>query len=472
MPNAQTSKNLKIAIIGAGPAGLSTAEFLKEKGYTNCVVFEKSWRVGGQSLSISCDPIALSRELNPQATPFQTSKLVYELGSVCPLSSHILLGLFKKYKLRLGKKNLGKRQRQKKLIPVIVYSTRTRETILDFSKHWLGVSIKHYPKLFHDIFKLVKITFRYKQLRDPGYTQISSLQQTELSVPFEQFIDAQNLKFLGEPLKILYGIMSTLGDRKKIKSFPTLQAIKFLHQNLRFPLRYINGFVQFAREGYQTLWKQVAKQHNVVLGAQIHQIIRSEEPGQPAVTLKFEEGEPQYFDKLIVTPCPTDMAKIMDWRDEERSIFEKVLSSQGWRIGFVGKGLPHSGIYVFLEGYTNSDYSPFLKGFNPEGQIDKDLWLYSAFLGDTPHLDEAHLQSVADFLHEQFGGTVVKWLESAYWPHYVPHFSCEDTQSGIYHRFEALQGKNHTFYVGELISGSTHATVVDYTQSKINEFFE
>jgi monoamine oxidase len=51
MPN--TAKQARICIIGAGAAGLSTAYFLKQRGYQDVVVLEKKGRVGGLCCSIS-----------------------------------------------------------------------------------------------------------------------------------------------------------------------------------------------------------------------------------------------------------------------------------------------------------------------------------------------------------------------------------------------------------------------------------
>lgn len=44
-------KNIRICIIGAGPAGTSTAMYLEKAGYNNYVIYEKTNRVGGKCLS-------------------------------------------------------------------------------------------------------------------------------------------------------------------------------------------------------------------------------------------------------------------------------------------------------------------------------------------------------------------------------------------------------------------------------------
>jgi len=45
------SRDLRIAIIGAGVAGLSAAQRLKDLGYRDITIYEKEDRVGGKVLS-------------------------------------------------------------------------------------------------------------------------------------------------------------------------------------------------------------------------------------------------------------------------------------------------------------------------------------------------------------------------------------------------------------------------------------
>ena len=44
-------KNIRIAIIGGGPAGLSAGMYLEKKGYENYVIYERQDRVGGKCWS-------------------------------------------------------------------------------------------------------------------------------------------------------------------------------------------------------------------------------------------------------------------------------------------------------------------------------------------------------------------------------------------------------------------------------------
>ena len=43
--------NMRICIVGGGPAGLSAGMYLEQKGYENYVIFERNDRVGGKCWS-------------------------------------------------------------------------------------------------------------------------------------------------------------------------------------------------------------------------------------------------------------------------------------------------------------------------------------------------------------------------------------------------------------------------------------
>ena len=46
-------KNVRIAIIGGGPAGLAAGRYLEQKGYQNYTIFERTDHVGGKCHSPS-----------------------------------------------------------------------------------------------------------------------------------------------------------------------------------------------------------------------------------------------------------------------------------------------------------------------------------------------------------------------------------------------------------------------------------
>src|SRR5689334_24353591 len=75
-------KSLRIAVVGAGPSGLTAADTLQQLGYQNVTVFEKNDRVGGKVYS------------------YRNGSTVSELGAVFASPDYsLVLGLADKYKI-------------------------------------------------------------------------------------------------------------------------------------------------------------------------------------------------------------------------------------------------------------------------------------------------------------------------------------------------------------------------------------
>ena len=55
--NPQFEKHHRIAVIGAGPAGVHIASLLKRRGYNDVTVLEKSSRIGGKSYTCIKDGV-------------------------------------------------------------------------------------------------------------------------------------------------------------------------------------------------------------------------------------------------------------------------------------------------------------------------------------------------------------------------------------------------------------------------------
>ncbi len=49
--DSKNKKDIRICIIGGGPAGMSAAMYLEKNGYDNYQIYEKDNRVGGKCLS-------------------------------------------------------------------------------------------------------------------------------------------------------------------------------------------------------------------------------------------------------------------------------------------------------------------------------------------------------------------------------------------------------------------------------------
>ncbi len=441
-------KSTRIGIVGAGPAGLAAAEALQECGYKNITIIEQKDRVGGQAFSC------------------RYKDVVYELGSLQPIASKNLFHLIKKYNIHVGKKNLSKNQNPNTPVRIKIYSLEKRECLVDFTKNkLLGFPPRYWLPAMFDMMRFLRILFKYRKLSDIGYN-LSTSQMNELLPPYEQWIDKQNFKIIGYLMKMM-GTIAAFSNPEHKETVPAIGVIKIFLQLVQFPQRYLNGKLKFVKEGYQELWNRVASHYHVMLNTNITKIIRK--PNQ--IEVNIENQPTMIFDKLIITCSLTHALSMLDVTVEEKELFEKVHYSPGWRVAFLAKNLPHDALYAFPEPYMSKGYGPYLQTFYPEGQVDDKVWLYTGMLTSNKNeLIEPYLKNAEKMLREQFNGEVIAWLESAFWPEYTPYFYAEDIKNNIYQKLEALQGKNNTYYLGGTLSGSSHATVVDYSFARIKDF--
>jgi hypothetical protein len=194
---SQKDKTCKIAIIGAGPSGLATAEALWEKGYKNITLFEKLNRVGGQAMSCKYETA-------------DNRTLVYDMGSIQPMSSRILRNLLSTYGLGYGR---GPLQNKKKVF--ISYSFSKNEEYLNFIKHHLGISAKHTPQLISDLAKLSWYLWKYRRLRKPGFYGFKYIEET--SMPFRQWVEEKKFKVIGDNLMgFLFNTFTLINKKERI----------------------------------------------------------------------------------------------------------------------------------------------------------------------------------------------------------------------------------------------------------------
>lgn len=225
--------NRRIAIIGAGPAGLSAAQALKNKGYQQVTIFERADRVGGKCCTVDID----GRN--------------YELGAgIVAEDNSVVLKLAQEFDVPLMRVPFG------------------RSSIVD------GVTGQRLPKRnFRKTIRLIGeliiyrwLTWKYQKVGKPGLSNLDDL----MSSPFTDLAKKYHIKNLAREFALFftgfgYDYFERISAAYVLKYYrwPTLMA--FLRRKVyRFP------------GGIQHLWTAVAAAHDVRLNTQITQIERSE----------------------------------------------------------------------------------------------------------------------------------------------------------------------------------------------------
>jgi hypothetical protein len=441
--------DFRIAILGAGPAGLSAALALREKGYRNVTVFEKSGRVGGQALT------------EEYRTP-DGRTLVYDMGSMQPGGSRNLFRLLKASGLTIGRGVLAKKSR----VIAVVNHTKGVE-IANFTKYYFGVPPSKLPALMSDFLKLLPYLWRYRRLSKPGFHGFQYWDET--SVSFTEWLDSKNFAVIRDMLIALLCNMLTFSNAELAKDVRAYHAIKLFFIFLHAPVRYVDGAFRQATQGYQELWKRVARQTDLVLHADLKSITR----GPGGITIATGDKTRQ-FDRLIVA-CPTrTLAGVMDATTAERDVFGPTTACSGYRIAFLARGGPLDAMYIHIDSYAAGNQPPYLGVVIPEDQVGQDTWLYHGIFSGCAAVDDpvAHMKSAAqNEFRQSYGGEIVEWVSIRHWLNYAECFPYEAVTAGIYDKAEALQGQNNTYYAGYLLSFHTHGAAVDYSYDLVKRFF-
>jgi hypothetical protein len=439
----------RIAIIGAGPGGLGAAEALREKGYKNITIFERSNRVGGQALT--CDYVTKDGRA-----------LKYDLGSIQPMSSKILRRLIKQNGLSYGR---GPFEKKTKL--GIAYKEKTKIEVANFRRRPYGFPLRQLPLVIHDFIKLFYHLWRYRRLSKPGFYNFKHMEET--TIDFKEWIYSRNFKLLDDVFFLQLISTLSLTNKNNERKIQLYIVLKFLYQVFKIPARYYNGSYRPIREGYQELWNRVAKNFDVRLKTNITSITRNENK----VTIKASE-ETFTFDDVIISCAFDKVEKVIDTNPDELKNFSKIYYNPGYRGAFVAKNGPKEGIYWFMDSYYNEDEKSYLSLLFPEGEIDENTTLYSACFSHCPDKAKAVeiiQESTNKFMREEFNAEIVEWPMMHYWSDYDAVFDIDLVKDGVFDRIQDMQGKSNTYYVGQLISSPSHSGVVDYCYELVGTHF-
>lgn len=408
----------RIGIIGAGPAGLTAAETLKELEYTNVTILEKSDHAGGKCRS------------------FEYKGRSYELGAgIISKNNHTISALVKKYRIQTQP--------------------------LDFSRPSLFIDAHTYrqlpsPTLTQNIqqlyqgLKYISLIRKYHQIQQPGFSKI----HPDLCMPFTHWAKQHNLSLLiKEFAKYFTGFGYDF-----LENVPAAYAFKYYSPQTL--LAFIQGKIYTFPKGIQHLWTEVAKHHDVRYNITIQHIERADTIRVSAENASFE------FDKLIITSPLDEALTMIDASDEEQELFLQIQ----WCDYSVVKC--HITDFPTHEaGYLPDNFHTSRKGhplFWYHRYVDTDLYTFYVLVDKT--ISDTTIQTNVNELIQALDGKLQKSEPIIHWK-YFPHVSGEQMQNGYYDRLESLQSKNNTYYAGELLNFSMVEQSAVYAKTLVERYF-
>ena len=482
-------KNVRIAIIGGGPAGLAAGRYLEQKGYQNYTIFERTDHVGGKCHS-----------------PSYHGKR-YEMGAIRGVPNYYAIQdirdwtgvkpdgpvLFRNYKYPDGRRDYRWNTEEARKSPFKYFLKHPKDAL---HRKKLQEQIRKFGKILETKYKGYDVTGhigvaqgKYQgYAATPGREPVSGENPNlkDLYRPFDQFCKRNGCPLVTEvwvqPFTSFgYGFFDEI---------PAGYVLKYLDFKTRRNFVKINLWTW--KDGTQSIYEALnAKlRHPAVLNSDITKVVRGDK-----VTITVN-GKEEVFDKLIIT-CPLQVAteknplnnpttisldKWLDVTDEERALFSKIdyerYDTQAMTIekgkypdvsyyivdNMVPERMGH--VMVYYRRWVNEPDRPIVtyilrhhKTYNGGKELDYEATLPLAYQ------DRKDFDCPPEMVDGK-PNVIYKFQ-----PYYFPHVYSEDYKDGWYDKVEARQGKNNTYYGGEIMSFGDRDETCEYSRDLVSRFF-
>jgi protoporphyrinogen/coproporphyrinogen III oxidase len=434
---ARPKPNPSIAIIGAGPSGLTAALRLKELGYTNVTVFEKENRVGGKVNTLNSN--GLSAELGAVfASPDYTTVLELASARGIPVAEYT--------------------------VPRFTYDGGVKRTPQQFlASRYTQTQIENAVAAY----RLV--------LRDyPEVDGFDRLPRELLNQSFRNFAAAKGFTPIAELARSIiagfgYCCYEDMPAAYGMKILPWL--VKVNEAGLAQPTYYTFP------TGFQSLWTAVASELNVRLSSPVVNVDREYDDDRKVwtsdVTINVgADTDPtndvtETFDRVIFTIPLNRVAGILEETSYEQYLFSKVDTDQYYVSLFTSPNLTR-GETVFVH---DTAQASGINHLNAWGNRDTTSPIFIGYqLVDdsiTPANIVATLAADVASLGQAVFGSV---LFQKAWPDYFPSVSLAHSPF-FFQSVESLQGAAGVYYVGGTLAFETVEHNARYAKRKINGWF-
>ena len=469
-----TNLNERICIIGGGPAGISAAMYLQKKGYTNYEIYEKLNKVGGKSYSPKI-------KVNGEERSYETGAImgaityhaVHEVEEFGGTSHADGPNMRRMYRDSSGKeifpfdikKNFSIRKtlgllKLKKQMKKLVEIMNTKYKGYDCYGH-RGVAQGRYSGLDKSVDNALNLI----EGENPNLK--------DLALPFDQFCKLNGVE---EVMRIWIGPYTSFGYGY-FDEIPAAYVMKYLDTTTA--IEFVNMRLWTWKDGTQSIYVNANKKllHPAHLNTEVVKVVRPAEgtEGKIKVTIKDAKGERvEEFDKLIVTTPLDYFAGYADAREEEKELFSKIIHEK--YVDFIARFDENAGPTISGYIFDNMTYDRL-------GHAMVYYHRWEDLKGNCPSVVYAlrnHLGS-KDVSYDYTIDTMMKDMELCGFPvkerlfeqetYYCPHVSSKDYADGWYDKLEAMQGKQGTYYAGEIISFGDMEDTCAASKDIVTRFF-
>ena len=462
-------KNIRICIVGGGPAGLSAGMYLEQKGYENYTILDRLDRVGGKCWS----PTYNGRR--------------YEMGAIMGVPSYYAVHDVEKFcgvdhdgpKLNRNYKNakgdvidpfnpkklsnlykLPKLAKMKKQIKKLGELLETKYKGYDLNGH-RGVSEGRYEGFSQQNEKREPVSGENPNLKD-------------LALPFNEFCKLNGVELIQN---VWIGPFTSFGYGY-FDEIPAAYVLKYL--DFQTTMNFVKVNLWTWKDGTQSIWEALNAhlKNPARLNSHIEKVERKD--GKVYVTVN---GEVEEYDKIIVTAplyIPNKradgqigMVEYFDARQDEKELFSKIDYERYDVLAVETKPADHPEISYYVMENMVPERLGRLMVYYRRWKDTKDQVITTYALRKHKNKKEIDYETCKKMvlndlktMHNPASKVVNEW--SVY---YFPHVFSQDYADGWYEKVEAMQGKYDTYYAGEIMSFGDMDETAEYSRELVERFF-
>ena len=449
-------KNIKICIIGGGPAGLSAGMYLEKKGYENYTILEKNDHVGGKCHS----PHYNGRRYEMGAIMGVPSYYaVHDVEEFCGIT-HDGPQLNRNYKDRNGnviepfepKKNILKIPRLMKMKKQVTELGRILETKYkgyDVNGH-RGVAQGRYDG------------FAVTPEREPVSGTNENLK--DLAMPFKDWCEMNNVELTQD---IWIGPFTSFGYGY-FDEIPAAYVLKYL--DFQTCMNFVRINLWTWKEGTQFIWESLNDKlkNHARLNSKITRVERKD--GKVYVTVN---GEVEEYDKLIITSPLQFFPDYADAREDEKKYFSKIEYERYDVLAVETRPEDHPEISYYVFDNMTPDRLGHLMVYYRRWRDTKDQVITTYALRKHKNSEEIPYDACRQMVLEDLKvmkNPASNVVNEQSW-YYFPHVFSEDYAAGWYDDVEAMQGKYDTYYAGEVMAFGDMDETAEYSRELVERFF-
>lgn len=402
-----------IAIIGGGPAGLSAARLLAERGVRETTLFEARPRVGGKSHTV------------------RHRGVLHEMGTCYSTLAHRTSNRWMR--------DLGVKQRA------------LGEQLMDGAPYMEWVKAGPGEPLLLQGPRFIRLWYAFQRALKaaPNDPEVRAM----AAAPIENWLARHKLH---RARKFMLRAVTNLGYGR-LDEVPTVQALAWCT-----PTLLVSGLLNrlhMPRSGWQNFWERLAKGLHVRADEPVLGVERDAD----GVTVTTKNGATR-FDDVVVTIPPDDFASVAALTPDEADIRD------GMAWGRYATTLCEAANW-FERGEIEA-YSAALESDAPPGALlsarlapddvkgagGGRLYVAGQY---AVGLDEHDLQTALTAEIEARGGRVLDLVDTCSWK-YFPCYRREAVEDGLLERMKAIQGANRTWWSGAAFSHEAVSNIVEH----------